>query len=118
MRARARERGGVSVPEKTRKARVAPTVTIRKDGTVALSYGQARGYSRPPFRPGNMMNLQHGFCSPRVMAEFEEQVTEEAINVAYELLEILHRARHDDERHSKDGYPTSTQATSPREPSL
>jgi hypothetical protein len=83
------------MPEKARKSKVAPTVTVRKDGTAAVSYGPARGYSRPPFRPGNMMNLVHGFCSPRVMAEFEEQVTEEAINVAYELLEILRAARSD-----------------------
>lgn len=52
-----------------------PTRTVRKDGTVNASHGPASGIpargtgTRPPFAPGNTVNLRSGHRSPRVYGE-------------------------------------------------
>ncbi len=53
---------------KPRKPKPAPIITIRKDGTVALSYGPARGYSWKPFEDGNLAAVTHGAYSKRIIA--------------------------------------------------
>ncbi len=65
-----------------REPRPTATVQVRRDGTEATSYGPARGYSRSPFRPGNMANLRHGAYSDRVISAV-------AADVGVELLEIV-----------------------------
>ena len=64
-------------PERT------PRILVRKDGTTAETYGPARGYSRPPFRPGNMRNLRHGGYSDRVISAVAAEV------VGAEFLELV-----------------------------
>lgn len=57
-----------------------PTRTLRKDGTVNESHGQGHGGpargtgTRPPFAPGNTVNLRSGHRSPRVYGELAEHL--------------------------------------------
>lgn len=57
-----------------------PTRTLRKDGTVNESHGPgdggpARGTgTRPPFAPGNTVNLRSGHRSPRVYGQLAEHL--------------------------------------------
>ncbi len=60
-----------------------PTITTRRDGSQAVSYGPSRG-SRPPFRPGNMAALKHGAFSERVIAEVAITVGEELLHLVEE----------------------------------
>ena len=53
---------------KPKKPKPAPTITIRKDGTVSISYGPARGYSWKPFEKDNMAAVTHGAYSDRIIA--------------------------------------------------
>ncbi len=63
-----------------------PRVVVRKDGSVAETYGAARGYSRARFKPGNLAGLKHGAHSERIVSAIAEVV-------AMELLEIVHSSR-------------------------
>ena len=60
-----------------------PTITTRKDGSQAVSWGPARG-SRPPFRQGNLANIRHGAFSPRIVAEAAIAVGEELLHLVEE----------------------------------
>jgi hypothetical protein len=59
--------------------KVTPTITTRRDGTEAVSWGPARG-SRPPFRQGNMAGLKHGAYSDRVIASVASEVEQELLD--------------------------------------
>ncbi|HXW82085.1 MAG TPA: hypothetical protein VEJ84_21490 [Acidimicrobiales bacterium] len=72
--------------KESRELRPAPRVLMRKDGTTALSWGPARGYSRRPFRKGNMAGVRHGAYSERIIEEV-------AVEVAEELVTVLSRSR-------------------------
>lgn len=69
------------MPEERERSNPISHTIVRKDGSTAQSYGAARGYSRPPFRAGNMANLRHGAFSERVISDV-------AVLVAEELLEL------------------------------
>ena len=53
---------------KPRKPKPAPIITTRKDGTLSISYGPARGYSWKPFEKDNMAAVTHGAYSGRIIA--------------------------------------------------
>jgi hypothetical protein len=65
------------VSQKPTNAKPGPLTTVRKDGSIARSYGPARDYSRAPFRSANMANLRHGAYSVRVVDEVAAVVGEE-----------------------------------------
>jgi hypothetical protein len=44
--------------------------------------GPARGYSWPPFRPGNLAALRHGARSPRILAPIADQLAAGLAHVA------------------------------------
>jgi hypothetical protein len=73
------------VSRDAKESRPTPTLLVRRDGSTAESWGAARGYSRRPFRAGNMRNLRHGAYSERVISDV-------AVDVGKELLESLKRS--------------------------
>ena len=65
-----------------KKATKPPIEIVRKDGSIAHSHGDKRGYSRPPFQPGHTLSLVHGANSERAIATRAKQVHEELLTVA------------------------------------
>jgi len=61
---------------KPKKPKPAPTITIRKDGSKAVSYGPAKG-SWPPFETANMSAFRHGCNSARVVSIASAGIKEE-----------------------------------------
>jgi hypothetical protein len=53
-----------------------PTTIVRKDGSITQSHGRARGYSRPPFEPGNTVGMRHGAWSPRKVEPLAAEIVE------------------------------------------
>ena len=54
---------------------------------VSTDYRPARGYSWPPFEPGNLKALRHGGNSPRLIAEKAREVHAALLDVAPYLAE-------------------------------
>jgi len=52
---------------------------VRKDGSVAQSYGDKRGYSWPPFETGNQAALKEGWRSQRAIDDLTIEVAEELL---------------------------------------
>lgn len=73
----------------TRDPETTPRVLVRKDGSVAETYGAARGYSRAPFKPGNLAALKHGVHSERVVSAIAEVVAMELFEMARTPLDGL-----------------------------
>jgi hypothetical protein len=55
---------------------------LRQDGTEAWSPSPARGYSWPPFEPGNTASVRHGAGSRRILSPIAERFAEQAVEVA------------------------------------
>jgi len=54
--------------DKAKKPKPNPTITTRKDGSTAQSYGAARGYSWKPFAKNNLVALRHGAFSEQILS--------------------------------------------------
>ncbi|MGB9112960.1 MAG: hypothetical protein WCF24_09575 [Acidimicrobiales bacterium] len=75
--------------DKPKKPKPVPTTYIRKHGTVAYSYGPARGYSWQQFRAGNMANLRHGAYSERVVSMLADEIRPEVLEAPTQMYRRL-----------------------------
>lgn len=65
-----------------------PTTLVRRDGTTTQTFGDRRGYTWPPFEPGNTKSLKHGAFSPRSIAARSELVQEALLDVCPWLIDV------------------------------